>query len=239
MSIAETFVEYFKPEIQKRGHEDYAKGLAFISNASDTQVQGYVKGMPPLKVAFRSDDISSPTFSASCTCSSAAKGLYCKHMWALLLAVEAKHPDFLESKTDIEKNDRLAKSERPTFMGQKTSPQAEAYKEKQAEFKKQQYEKQKAWAKERREEIKQNKKKKEKDVEAPTPRFPQDIEAALKFFTSNGFIMNNLPNEEELNKARKQLARVYHPDKGGSHDEAVSLNLHFEALSRFIEETNN
>lgn len=230
MSIDQTFANYFKPEIQKRGREDFAKGLAFISNASDTQIQGFVKAMPPLRVAFYSNNIASSVFTASCTCTTATKGAYCKHMWTLLLAVEQKHPDFLDSKTDIEKNERASEKAATAPVSEK----AQEYKEKQTQFKKQQYEKQKAWAKEIR------LKKKEKDSE-PKPareRYSDAIESALDFFTANGFIMSDIPEIEILKKAKKHLARVLHPDKGGTHDEAVILNKHFDILDRFIEMTN-
>lgn len=210
MSLNETFAKHFKPEIQKRGREDFAKGLAFITNASDTQVQGYVKGMPPLKVTFRSDTIGSSCFTASCTCSSALKGTFCKHMWTLLLAVEIKNPDFLDSKNDIE-------------MGENTFEISKKLQQKKH------YEKQKAWAQKKRQE---NKRK--VISKATREKYSATIEKALDFFTQNGFVMEDLPNVEDLKKAKKHLARVFHPDKGGTHEEAVILNKHFEILSRFL-----
>jgi hypothetical protein len=215
MSIDQIFSNYFKPEIQKRGREDFAKGLAFISNASDTQIQGFVKAMPPLKVAFYSTTIASTEFSASCTCSQAAKGVYCKHMWTLLLTVEQKHPDFLDSKTDIVKNERVFKKAATPL-----SEKAQAYKEKQ-----------KAWAKE----IRIKKKEKKSEPKPARERYADSIESALDFFTANGFVMSEIPEIETLKKAKKHLARVFHPDKGGTHEEAVILNKHFDVLDRSIE----
>jgi hypothetical protein len=231
MSLGQTFAEYFKPEIQKRGREDFLKGLTFISTSSDTQVQGFVRRTPPLKVAFRSDSIASPTFTATCSCSAAARGSYCKHMWAMLLAVEKKHPDFLDSKTAIEKNQRNFERPKP-----KMSPTAEAraadYKEKQAQFKKQQYEKQKSWAKENR----RLKKEKNNKAEGSQSRvkYSPPVEQALDFFKKHGFGMEDLPSQEVLRLARKHLSRIFHPDKGGTHDEAIALNQHYETLNRFI-----
>jgi spore cortex formation protein SpoVR/YcgB (stage V sporulation) len=152
-------------------------------------------------------------------------------MWAMLLAVEKKHPDFLESKTAIEKNERNSK--KPKL---KISPEAEAraaeYKEKQAQFKKQQYEKQKAWAKEKR---RQKKEKHHEGKESQSrEKYSAPVEQALEFFTKNGFKMEDLPTLEVLKLARKNLSRVFHPDKGGTHDETVVLNHHCEILSRFI-----
>lgn len=221
MSIDKIFAAYFKPEIQKRGREYFLKDMVFISNASDTQVQGFVKAMSPLKVSFYSSNIASPVFTAQCNCSSAKKGIYCKHMWAFLLAVESKHPDFLDSKKTIEIGEEVA---------QKSSFQSAAYKEKQTAFKKQQYEKQKAWAKEKRLE----KKRKTKPNAKVRTEYSNAVEQALKFFTKNGFAMGDLPDAESLKRARKQLAYIFHPDKGGSHEEAIALNRHFEILVKAI-----
>lgn len=231
MSLEQRFAEYFKPEIQKRGRQDFLKGVVFISTFSDTQVEGLIKAMTPLKVAFRSTDIASPIFTASCTCSMAAKGGYCKHMWAMLLAVEKKHPDFLEYKTAIEKNERSFSAPKPQLSPEDEDRAAE-YKEKQAEYRRQQYEKQKAWAKEQR---RQKKEKPQKVQESgPREKYSAPVEEALEFFTKNGFKMEDLPSLEVVKLARKHLSRVFHPDKGGTHDEAVVLNRHFETLNRFI-----
>lgn len=231
MSLEQKFAEYFKPEIQKRGLQDFLKGLAFVSTASDTQVQGFVKGMTPMKVSFRSEDIANPLFTAACSCSAAPKGGYCKHMWAMLLAVEKKHPDFLESKTAIEKNE--SHFEKPKLQ---MSPEAEiraaVYKEKQAQFKRQQYEKQKAWAKDK---LRQKKEKRDQVEEIQIrEKYSPPIEQALEFFTNNGFQMEDLPSMDVLNLARKHLSRVFHPDKGGTHEETILLNHQYEILSRFI-----
>lgn len=232
MSLEQTFAEYFKPEVQKRGREDFLKGLAFVTGSSDIHIEGLVRGMPPLRVTFHADSIASPIFKATCTCSTAIRGGFCKHMWTLLLTVEKKHPDFLSSKTSIEKNDRRTEKPKP----QNRSPEAEAraaqFKEKQSQFKKQQYEKQKVWAKEMR----RQKKAKIQQSEEPRARerYPGDVEAALEFFTKNGFAMEDLPSAETLKLARKHLSRVFHPDRGGTHEEATALGNHYETLSRFM-----
>lgn len=215
MPIEEILENYFKPEVRNRGREDFAKELGFISNGSDTQIQGFVKAMPPLKVLLTSAEISSEEFMASCTCSASAKGVLCKHIWTILLLVEKKYPDFLSSKKSIELEVRPPIAESP-------------YKTKQADFKQQQYQKQKQWVKDKKAE------QKRKLSAPPRERYSDTVERALDFFSQNGFPMENIRDEEHLKNAMKNLARVFHPDKGGSHDEAVILNNHYATLARFL-----
>lgn len=215
MSVESAWEHFFKPEVRKRGREDFAKGLAVMSIGGDTQIQGYVKATPLAKVSFNADDISSPTFTVDCSCSSAAKGALCKHIWAMLLVVEQKHPDFLDSKKSFEKVTKFAATESP-------------FKAKQDEYKKQQYQKQKARAKEQRLQ------KKNQDKAPAASKYPEEVVQALVFFSSNGFPLEGSLNEESLKAAKKILARVFHPDKGGTHDESVVLNRNYEVLIRFI-----
>jgi hypothetical protein len=117
-------------------------------------------------------------------------------------------------------------------MSPEAASRAIEYKEKQSHFKKQQYEKQKTWAKQKR----LQKKEKLGEIKEPQPRekYSARIEDGLEFFTANGFAMEDLPTMDALNLARKHLSRVFHPDKGGTHAEAIALNHHFETLSGFI-----
>jgi hypothetical protein len=132
-------------------------------------------------------------------------------MWSVLLSVEKNYPDFLTSKTNIEK------ASSPT-------PKNSAFKEKQADYKKLQYEKQKL----RANKFKADKKKQK--LSAEEPALPLHAEAALKFFLENGFPLEKPIKEEGLNNARKKLARIFHPDLGGSHEETVILNKHYDIL---------
>lgn len=101
------------------------------------------------------------------------------------------------------------------------------YKAKQADFKKAQYEKQKQWVKEKKAE-------KKLKAEPSRERLPVEIENAFEFFTQNGFSMEYTRDEETLKSAMKTLARIFHPDKGGTHEEAVILNNHYATLTRFF-----
>ena len=214
--IHENLANYFKAEIRRRGQEDYAKELGYISNGSDTLIQGFVKSTPPLRVALAAKTIADQEMTASCSCRAGAKGSTCKHIWTILLATEANYPDFL----DVKKTISMAPAQNAT--------KAEApYKAKQADFKKAQYERQKQWVKEK------NAAKKLK-AEPPRERLPAAIEEAFEFFSQNGFSMENNRDEETLKVAMKTLARIFHPDKGGTHEEAVVLNSHYATLTRFF-----
>lgn len=46
---------------------------------------------------------ASPLVSADCTCPLSKKGQLCKHIWATLLTVADRRPDFLDGKEEIEK----------------------------------------------------------------------------------------------------------------------------------------
>lgn len=216
MPIHENLTNYFKAEIRRRGEEDYAKELGHISVGSDTLIQGFVRSTPPLRVTFAAKSIADHEMTASCSCRLGAKGSTCKHMWTILLAAQAQYPDFLDVKKTITMS-----------LNQKTSQESTPYKARQAEFKKQQYEKQKQWLKEKKAE------KKIKD-EPPRERLPEAIENAFDFFSQNGFPMERSRGEETLKTAMKTLARIFHPDKGGTHEEAVILNNHYTTLTKFF-----
>lgn len=209
MPIPLSIDERFKPEVRSRAREEYKKDLGFILNASDTQIQGTVKSMPPSRIKFFAENIASREFLATCSCSTAQKGGLCKHIYTILLLVEEKHPDFLEEKKDI--------------LIEAAPPKLNPKKEKQKEYQKQQYEKQKQYQKDKKAE-------KAKKETAATETFSPEVEKALDFFEVNGFDLQHDKNDEQLKKAKKQLSRIFHPDKGGKHEEVVALNSHYEVL---------
>lgn len=216
MSLELKLGPLFKSEIKNEGFKEFKKATVFISNHSDTQIQASMKSMIPIRVSLRSESISSPEFTASCNCNVFSKGHLCKHIWAVLLTVEQKHPDFLDSKTDIQSA--------PVVI----DPKKAELKAKQKEFQKAQYEKQKQKIKDRKKE------QKKIENEPAQEKFPADIEAAIDFFLENGFKIDASTDPEVLNKIKKTLHRVFHPDKGGRHDEAVALNKHFDVLHDFL-----
>lgn len=215
MSVEQIFESFFKPETRKSGSDYFLKNSVVLSSKTDTHIQGYVKGSTSCRVSFSTDSISSESFSADCSCPTSAKGQLCKHMWSVLLSVEKNYPDFLTSKISVEKVTKL-------------DPKQSAFKEKQNDYRKLQYEKQKLRAKKIK--IEKSKQKFMNDE----PEFPTFVESALAFFSENGFPFERPIQEEDLNNARKKLARVFHPDIGGSHEETVVLNKNHEILMRFF-----
>ena len=105
----------------------------------------------------------------------------------------------------------------------------EAAKERQSLYRKTQYAKQKARAKEMR----QGKK-------SPKPElnflYPDPVEEAREYFAANGFILNHPLDLELLIEAKKSLSQIFHPDKGGSHEESVLLNENFEIIYSYLKD---
>lgn len=209
---------FFKPEVRSSGRAFVTKGKVSVSQLSDTEIQGYVRASTSFKVVFKSPSVASKAVLVDCTCPPFKKGQFCKHIWAALLVIEDKFPDFLESKTEILKKEHDEESDQVQS----------AYKLKQASYRKEQYQKQYQKQKERLKEIKKSKKNIPEN-----PEFSAPIEKALKFFLENGFPLRESLNEVAIGTAKKKLARVFHPDIGGSHDEILELNKHSDVLIKF------
>ena len=216
MSVNELWSHFFKPEVRKQGLDSFQDGSVFLQIAGDTQIQAFVKGSSRAKVSFTAESIASPNFTVDCSCPPSSKGQLCKHIWATLLAVEKNHPDFLDSKKE------LNKITRPKEL----SPAAE----KQNEFKKQRYEVQKQNRKLQVKEKKSAEKERKRKSAEREPDFPEEVRGAIQFFSVNGFIFSNPIDPSEVMNARKVLSRIFHPDKGGTHEEALLLNENYEIL---------
>ncbi|MCC6137648.1 MAG: SWIM zinc finger family protein, partial [Bdellovibrionaceae bacterium] len=222
----ETWEHFFKPEVRNSGRALAAKELVRLGRASDTELVSYVRSTSNIKVTFKSDSIDSSSISVTCTCPLGQKGQFCKHMWAVLSTIVEKNPDFLFNKTELStpSGTTIASKEKPK-ISQAHADKQEAYKLKQADYRKQQYQLQK----QRLQSLKKSSKTK-----VPTKaEFPEAVEAALHYFTENGFPLQNSMDEESISTARKKLARIFHPDRGGSHDEIVELNQHTDVLIKF------
>jgi hypothetical protein len=64
--------------------------------------------------------------------------------------------------------------------------------------------------------------------------YPSNVEQARRYFQANGFEMKQPFELNEIVDAKKQLSRVFHPDKGGSHDEILELNRNFQILNDYL-----
>lgn len=235
MSI-EIWENYFKPESRSAGQALVKKGVVNLARGSDTEVQCYIRGSSPVKVNLSTESIDSTTVFAKCNCAQGKKGQLCKHIWATLNVIVEKNPDFLEAKTEITSAEDSAsttstakpQSEATIAYAAKRAEYATAQKEKQSAFRKEQYQKQKQKA-----DLKKGKAPKAAFVE----QHPEEVEAALHYFDTNGFELRGSLDANSISLARKQLARVFHPDKGGNHDEILELNNHADVLLQYCRNT--
>lgn len=221
MGIQE-IAEFFKPEVRHRGEAEFFAGRVLLSQVSETSVQGYVQRK--FKIALATDDIASEALTAKCSCPQSAK-ILCRHIWSVLLALDAQGADFLSMKTVIVQSSTATKTKTKSSAALERDA---AYKEKQSEYRRMQYQKVKL--------LHKNRKLKAELAAAPQvrPNYPEAVWAALEFFSENGFPMAHSLNDENLNVSWKKLAAIFHPDKGGSHDEAVLLNENFLVLRKFL-----
>ena len=224
----ETWEHFFKPEVRNAGQAFVGKGKVALMHPTDTELQAYVRGSTSFKVQLRSPAIDSPLVTAICNCPQGKKGSLCKHIWATIVVVEEKNPDFFSNKTDLTTVSDTSTPEalRPKLSQTQIDTQA-AYKLKQADYRKQQYQLQK----ERAQKFKKNKNSKQ----PLAPQFPESVAEALRYFSENGFVLDEALNSEAVGLARKKLARVFHPDLGGSHDEILELNRYTDVLLNFCD----
>jgi uncharacterized Zn finger protein len=223
MSVETNFGNLFKPEIKSSGRKLIAGEKVSLSSKSDTFIQAYIRVSPPFKVSFTSEAVGSKSFDAICNCPVAKKSRFCKHVWATLLCVEEECPDFLEAKTEIEKpevSDAIETGAKVTYQ--------EASKLRASQFRKEQYQKHKLHAK--------NKKREKESFESSVAQrnYSEAVEVSMDYFSKNGFPMPSGPARDILTEAKRKLSRVFHPDKGGSHEETVELNHHCEVILEFL-----
>jgi hypothetical protein len=224
MAPSPHFESFFKPEIQSSGNRLFAEDKVSVSSGSDTEIHAYVRASPPLKVHFSSAGIESQSFTAECSCPSARKGRFCKHIWATLLGVEQRYPDFLSAKKSVEQPTAETEAETPTPAGSAR----EAARLRASEYRKEQYQKQKSRAKELKQKGRMPK------TSPGTHALPTAVEEALAYFSLNGFPMADGPSEAIINEAKRTLSRVFHPDRGGSHAEITELNRKCELLRKYV-----
>lgn len=223
---------FFKPEVRSSGRSLFTQGKASVSQPSDTEVVAFMRTTPPFKVSLKSTSVSSPTLFVDCNCPAGKKDLFCKHIWATLLATEAKSPDFFESKIEIEKMTSTSQATaKPTAQSQAWEEKKAALKEKQSLLRKIQYQKQKL-------RLKEMKNAKKNAPEEPQS-FPKDVENSLVYFSKNGFELRTELTKELVSAAKKKLSLIFHPDRNGSHSEIIELNKHADVLMRFAKTINN
>lgn len=226
MSI-QNWEHFFKPEVRTSGRTLFAQGKVSVAQPSDTEVIIYILVSSPLKVSLKTKSMSDPKLMVDCNCPAGKKGLFCKHIWSGLLATKEKNPDFFEGKTEIEKMATAFKTvekTKPTEQSIARETAQAAFKEKQDLYRKIQYQKQK---------LRLNQYKLKKKNQPEVKEFPRDVEKALNFFEQNGIELRDSLNKEDISSAKKSLARVFHPDFGGSHAEILQLNHFADILNTF------
>ncbi len=253
MSAVDDFANSFKPEARSAGSSLAGKGLVRLSRPSDLEISAYIKASTSIKVSIQTESFESTNLSSQCNCPIGKKGQLCKHIWAVLLQVKESQADFLNGKKEIAASSPqdagldLNKS-RSKFKPQASTQAAAArpisasqtefldqLKKKQGDHRKQQYQKQKQRIKEMKQGKGKEKGKNKTSKLHQVPQLPEEVEKALGYFSENGFPLESSFVIKDIRTAKKKLSQIFHPDVGGSHDEIVTLNDHFEVLIQFLE----
>ncbi len=208
---------FFKPEIRASGDGLVVQEKVRISQPSDIEINAFVRASSGFRVNLKMRSISSDTLFVDCNCTLGKKNSFCKHIWAALRATQDK-PDFFEHKS------KLSFSKEEPAISQYESKKIDL-KARQKKYQKELYQAQKLRQKEYR-------KSKEKIPEKV--KVPENVSRAFAFFQENGFELNEKFNSEAVLTARRKLARVFHPDKGGTHEEITELNRHSDVLLKFL-----
>lgn len=209
--ISISLTDCFKPEDRARGQDLFDRDLVYVSSAADTSVKAMIKASGAPRVSLHAEDVSDASFVATCNCTSFAKGSACKHVWAVLLKLSAIDADFLESKTDVQLATIEIKPKRNEAQQRRLDEQ-----------------------KERAKQMRREKKAAEKGRGPAASIHPEPVQEALAYFAANGFDLAADLDIEHVYQAKRTLARVFHPDKGGSHDEAVELARNVETLRDYL-----
>ncbi|OYZ22291.1 MAG: hypothetical protein B7Y39_07765 [Bdellovibrio sp. 28-41-41] len=224
-----TWEHFFKPEVRTAGRTLFSKGKVSLSQPSDTEIVVYIRATPGFKVILKTASVESQAVTVSCSCPIAKKDKFCKHAWAGLLAADDKYPDFFEAKTELERAEipaaKTGSSAASSAKSAEFAAKQAAYSQKQTDYRKEQYQKQK----ERQKAYKESKK-----GVAKKPEFPKAVERALSFFADNGMDLSESLDKQTVSAAKKKLARVFHPDLGGDHEEIVELNNCTDILIEYI-----
>lgn len=210
MGIESIFSVFFRPEYRRKGELLYTGGLVRMQQASEANVAAFVDNKA--RVTLESDGMDSIQISARCSCTKFRSGHGCMHIWATLLQLEKDGAEFLSNKNELEFPQRI-----PTAADKVREEKMEAVAEKKREDGK-------------RIRAEQKKRKQLERRAANQTTSPAEAEA-LSYFSTNGFSFILPVDPEELDHAKKILARVFHPDRGGTHEEMLELNRHTETLT--------
>jgi hypothetical protein len=214
------FAIAFKSSHRSHGQRLFDQEKVYISSHSDQSIQASVRSTPPARMTIESD-LQESMLHLKCSCSSS---MGCKHLWAVMLAIQEKHPDFFEGKTGI---DFMSESDSDSTV---QDTRIQDSKKRASDYRKDQYQKFKQKMKEK----KSAGSKKNSSSPSRLPLFSEELKNSLDYFLQNGFPMQEGPSAEVLTEAKRKLSRIFHPDKGGSHQETVELNHHCQVIQDFL-----
>jgi hypothetical protein len=226
-SITDKLALLFSSTERRKGASAAEDRAVHLSSASDVFVNAVVRASAPGRVTLSASEIAGGDIAAKCTCAGAQKGQLCRHVWAALLKLEEQNHDFLLHKESIS---IAADDEAIDRSGGESQ---ENFSMRRLEFQ----ERQKALSKEYRKQRAQKRNENAetgRKVRTPAFHYPSSVEEARRYFQANGFEMKQPFELSEIVDAKKQLSRVFHPDKGGSHDEILELNRNFQILSDYL-----
>jgi len=135
-------------------------------------------------------------------------------MWATILMLEAIESDFLACRSVIGQPE-----------AQPESAASVAAKQRQANYKELQKERNKKYQRDRKNAF---------STEVTLSAHPQEVDEALTYFSENGFELKDNLQLGALGEARKTLARVFHPDRGGTHEEILNLNENYNIVAHYL-----
>ncbi len=226
MPLIDDLENSFASAERRKGRELESKGQVILSSASDSEVQAFVKGSRSGRVRLYADDITSSEFFAKCSCSGASGR--CRHIWAVVLKLSTQGADFLIHRRELRSPPQAA--EPAAQVAAKANVSSE-YKERLNEQlklrRKAHYKAQKLKKQSVRNQAKGG------SAQPHTKLYPEAVQAALVYFEVNGFKLDP-PELTQLLLAKRQLSRVFHPDRGGTHEEALQLSECFNIVRDYL-----
>jgi len=211
-----------------KGEKFFAEGAVVLRTTRDTQVIAFVRSGQGVQVQLKSDSVTSPDIEAKCSCAQHRRGQLCAHVWAVVFALDQTQATFLNAKCSVVLPQKPESSTKKSFLPGPTAARKAAA----AAYRKEIYQKRKLAQKEKTSSRK-------KRVFLQRPELDPEILAAFAYFSQNGFVLTQPLDRQELHAAWKSLARVFHPDKGGTHDEALSLSTHYRTLQALLKDTTD
>lgn len=223
----ERWQPYFKQAVVIRGEELFLRAAPRVSLAGNANIEAQVQDKGRKMVRFAIDSQAPSTVNASCSCWKPGRAQFCLHLWSSLRALETHYPEASASWKELN-----LKPEEDAGQAARLE-KAQLLRSRQADYRKAAYEK----SKERNRAFSQKIKPAAANSSAHSAnssreKLAEPTQNALKYFSLNGFEFAYPLDLAALNAAKKLLSRVFHPDRGGTHEEMLTLHHHFDVLSQ-------